>query len=77
MRKSLRIALNKVAKLLEKRASLAQGKGWGSSTIASEVAALFSFLETPPPNMYRHWGQRWQLHSIVETLEFGLSNPRF
>ena len=48
MRKSLRSGLNKTAKLLEKRASLAQGKGWGSSTIDSEVTALWGFLETPP-----------------------------
>jgi hypothetical protein len=45
----LRKALNEIAKLMEKHASVAQGKGWGSSTVEKEVAALFDLLKTPPP----------------------------
>jgi hypothetical protein len=73
----LRKALNEIAKLMEKHASVAQGKGWGSSTVEKEVAALFDLLKTPPPNLYRHWGQRRKLYSSFETQERGLFNLRF
>src|SRR4051812_26772284 len=37
-----------ILKLIERKAALAQGKGWGSATIRQEVRLLQSFLQTEP-----------------------------